>query len=167
MGLLDSLFGKKKCPECGAKGARTSENRIRCPNPSCRHFDGALGRSRALRMGGTRGPRRSDYSPENPLTIRYRNFQDQAKTFTAETESLRRKGNHIIAQVAPTGEKISLSRDRIQNLGEVEEALPQSVQAPQHGPTGRERQVLGYHRKHKTTSPLYEKIRAKYPDWSP
>jgi hypothetical protein len=25
--------------------------------------------------------------------------------------------------------------------------------------------VLGYHKKHKTTSPLYEKIRAKYPDW--
>jgi hypothetical protein len=167
MGLLDSLFGKKKCPECGTKGARTSESHIRCPNASCRHFDGTLGRGGGLRMGGTRGPRRSDYSPDNPLEIRYRNFQSQEKTFTAETESLRRKGNHIIAQVAPTGEKISLSRDRIQNLVEVEEALAKSVESPLQGPTGRERQVLGYHRKHKTTSPLHEKIRAKYPDWSP
>jgi len=167
MGLLDSLFGKKKCPECGTKGARLSENRIRCPNPSCRHFDGTLGRGGVLRIGGTRRPRRSDYSPENPLTIRYRNFQGQTKTFTGEIESLRQKGNHIIVQVAPTGERISLSRDRIQNLDEVEEALARIVESGQHGPTGRERQVLGYHSKHKTTSPLYEKIRAKYPNWSP
>ena len=32
-------------------------------------------------------------------------------------------------------------------------------------PTPRERQVLAYHKKYGTTSPLYEKIRAKYPDW--
>jgi len=33
------------------------------------------------------------------------------------------------------------------------------------GPTARERQVLAYHKKYKTTFPLYEKIRAKYPNW--
>jgi hypothetical protein len=165
MGLLDFLFGKTKCPQCGAKGARTSENRIRCPNPSCQHFDATLGRGGRLRMGGTRAPRRSDYSPVRALAILYRNFQSQEKTFTADKESLQRKGNHIVARVAPTGEKIALSRDRIQNLSEVEQALPQAAETARAGPTARERQVLSYHKKYKSTSPLYEKIRAKYPDW--
>jgi hypothetical protein len=118
-------------------------------------------------MAGRGVPRRSDYSPERPLAIRYCNFQGFEKTFTAEKESLRRKRNHIIARVAPTGEKIALSRDRILNLAEVDEALPQAVEPPRPGPTKRERQVLAFHRYHKSTSPLYEKIRAKYPDWVP
>jgi len=50
-------------------------------------------------------------------------------------------------------------------LTEVEEALPQPTETAQPGPNARERQVLSYHKKYKSTSPLYEKIRAKYPDW--
>ena len=165
MGLLDFLFGKTKCPQCGAKGARTSDGRTRCPNPSCRYFDGTLGRSGTARLGGSRTPRRSDYSPTRAIAIRYRNFQGQDKTFTADEESLERKRNHIVARVAPTGEKIALSRDRIQNLTEVEDALPEARESARSGPNVRERQVLNFHKKHKSTSPLYEKIRAKYPDW--
>jgi len=164
MGLLDFLFGKAKCPQCGTKGARTSDGRTRCPNPSCQYFDGTLGRGGRLRLGGTRAPRRCDYSPMRALYIRYRNFQGQEKTFTADKDSLQRKGNHIVARVAPTGENISLSRDRIQNLSEVEEALPQASKVERSGPTARERQVLAFHKKYKSTSPLYERIRAKYPD---
>ena len=171
MGLLDFLFGKTKCPQCGAKGARKSKGRARCPNPSCQYFDGTLrGRGGRHRMGGLIAPRRSDYSPERPLAIRYRNFQGQEKTFTADQKSLIRRRHHIIARVAPTGEWIALLRDRIQNLNEVEQALSETVapiRSRASGPTARERQVLSYHTKYKTTSPLYEKIRAKYPDWVP
>lgn len=155
MGLFDSLFGKKECPVCHTKGARVSDTRVRCPNPSCRNFDGTVGRRR----------RRSDYSAENSLTIWYRNFQNQEKAFNAEASTLYRAANHIVAQVAPTGERISLSRDRIQNLEEVERAVREKAESAPTGPTARERQVLNYHKKHKTTSPLYEKIREKYPDW--
>jgi hypothetical protein len=165
MGFLDFLFGRTRCPQCGTKGARTSENRIRCPNPSCQYFDGTLGRGGVLRAAGSRVPRRSDYSPARPLAIRYRNFQGQEKTLMADRESLRRKRNHIIAQVAPTGERISLSRDRIQNLADIEDGLSQRAEEVPHGPTARERQALAYHKKYKTTSPVYEKIRAKYPNW--
>jgi hypothetical protein len=112
-----------------------------------------------------RGTRRSDYSPVVALAIRYRNFEGQEKIFTADRESLQRKRNHIVARVAPTGEKIALSRDRIQNLAEVEEAVPPAMEPTQVGPTARERQVLAFHKKNKSTSPLYEKIRAKYPDF--
>jgi hypothetical protein len=159
--FLDFLFGKIKCPLCGTKGARTSNGRTRCPNPSCQYFDGTLGRG-----GRTRGVRRSDYLPVSSVYIRYRNFQGQEKTFTADKESLRRTKNHIIARVAPTGENISLSRDRIRNLSEVEDAVPQVSDAERRsGPTARERQVLAFHKKRKSTSPLYERMRAKYPDW--
>jgi hypothetical protein len=71
-----------------------------------------------------------------------------------------------MAKVAPKGVPISLSRDRIQNLNEVESQMPlQRVEQGQEWPSKRERQVLGYHSKNRTTSPLYEKIRAKYPKW--
>ena len=116
-------------------------------------------------MAGMRVPRRSDYSPPRPLAIRYCNFQGFEKTFTADKESLQRKRNHITARVMPTGERIALSRDRILNLEEVEQALPQAVEPPQLRPTARERRVLSFHKNHKSSSPLYEKLRAKYPDW--
>ena len=159
MGLFDFLFGKKNCPQCGAKGAKADGARVRCPNPSCRYFDGAVGRGFGLR------PRRSDYSPGNPLEIRYRNLRGEEKTFRADQDSLTKKGNHIVARVAPTGEKISLSRDRIQNLAEVEDALPKPTESAAAGPNARERRVLTFHKNHKSTSPLYEELRAKYPDW--
>ena len=162
MGFLDSLFGKPKCPVCGSKGARKSGDQIRCPNPSCRNFDGSLRRSGSL----GRPARRSDFSPARPLTISYRNFQGLEKSFTADEESLERKNNHIVARVVPTGEKIALSRDRIQNLDEIDRAIVErSPELLEHKPNARERQVLNFHKKHKSTSPLYEEIRAKYPDW--
>ncbi len=164
MGLFDFLFGKS-CPVCGTNGAKTKDCRTRCPNPSCQYFDGTLGRSGVLRAAGLRKPRRSDYVPDSLLEIRYRNFRGEEKTFRADENSLLRRRNHISARVAPTGERISLSRDRIQNLSEVEEALPKPDESKPPGPNGRERQVLSYHKKYKSTSPLHEKIRAKYPDW--
>ena len=83
----------------------------------------------------------------------------------AQAASARRKRNHISAKVAPKGRRISLARDRILNLNEVEAAFPQRVAARQDWPTPLERQVLNYHKKHHSTSPRYEGIRAKYPNW--
>ena len=169
MGLLDfllSLFSggnKIQCPSCGTAGARKgSDGTIRCKNPSCPYFDANMlrGRDRPTRLV-TEG----SYQPAHPVTIRYKNFQGVDRTFSAEQESLVRKGNHIVGQVSPTGRKIALSRDRIQNLSEVESAFPQQVAPDQQWPTPRERQVLNYHKKYGSTSPLFEKIRAKYPKW--
>jgi hypothetical protein len=103
--------------------------------------------------------------PAGSVAIQYRNFQGQDKTFYADAGSLRRDKNHIIAAVAPKRAQITLSRDRIQNLSEVESKMPQRVAPGQTWPTPRERQVLNYHKRHGSTSPLYEKIRAKYPNW--
>jgi hypothetical protein len=165
MGLLDFLFGRIKCPLCETKGARKTDFGVRCPNPSCQYFDPTLGRSAVLRAAGIRSARRADFSPARPVAIQYRNFRGQQRTFTAEADSIRRKKNHIIARVKPTGENISLARDRILNLTEVESDAPEVRKPDTPQPNGRERQVLAYHKKYKSTSPLYEKIRAKYPNW--
>jgi hypothetical protein len=105
------------------------------------------------------------FAPQKPIEIRYRNFRNEEKTFTSDATTIERKGNHLSVQVAPKGIRIALSRSRVLNLSEVEASFPQRVAPDQSWPTPRERQVLNYHKKYGTTSPLYEKIRAKYPNW--
>jgi hypothetical protein len=172
MGLLDfltKLFGggdKIECPNCGTAGARkTRDELIHCKNPSCKFFDAGLAYGGPLVRRYTTVPTRGNFRPENPVSIRYVNFVGQDRDFSAERDSLVRKKNHIVAQVAPTGRKITLSRDRIQNLSDVEGNMPRRVEPGQGWPTGRERQILTYHKKHGTTSPRYEQVRAKYPNW--
>jgi len=104
-------------------------------------------------------------APAGTVAIAYRNFEGADKRFIADVSSLRRTKEHIFARVAPKGIGITLARKRITNLDEVERLMPARVAPNQAWPTPRERQVLGYHKKHHTTSPLYEKIRAKYPNW--
>jgi hypothetical protein len=172
MGLLDFLRNRLsggnnlQCPVCRTAGAqRTGEGRIRCTNRSCPNFDAGLRGRGTLAPAGTTLPAEGSFKPVQPVMIRYRNFAGQDRTFVAEVDSLVRKRNHLVARVEPTGAKIVLARDRIQNLEEVESGLKSKIAPGQPWPTGRERQVLGYHKKHRTSSPLFEKIRAKYPDW--
>jgi hypothetical protein len=175
MGFLDFLKGEKKlqCPNCGTEGAKQSKDgTMRCPNRSCPYFDLSLA-SAPTPANWTPGSQpasglrswRGGFVPSQPITIRYRNFQNQERVFTADAGATVRKKNHLVATVTPTGAKITLSRDRIQNLSEVENALPLKVKSGQPWPSPRECQVLGYHKKHGTTSPLNQKIRAKYPSW--
>ena len=168
MGFLDfltSLFGggeKVDCPNCGTAGARKKrDGTIQCKNQKCQNFDPSFALGRKIAPVPTRGNFRPDY----PVSIRYVNFVGQSRDFSAERDSLVRKKNHIIAQVAPTGRRITLSRDRIQNLSEVEGNMPRRVEPGQSWPTARERQILNFHKKHRSTSARYEQLRAKYPNW--
>jgi len=123
--------------------------------------------------------------PAGSIAIQYRDFRGRDRTFVAEADSARRIRNHLSVKVSSdrwhtvairnpqTGEpmkgskerRIVLSRDRIKNLAEVESAIPQRVAPGQAWPSPRERQVMGYHTKNHSTSPLYESVRAKYPNW--
>ncbi len=165
MGFLDWVTGKIRCPQCGTSGARETEGRILCPNPSCAYFDASGGQGGSVPQAETKSPGSGSFTPARATTFLYKNHQGQEQTFTADAETAVRKGNHILMRVAPSGLQISLSRDRIQNLREVEGAFPQRVEPGQTWPTPRERQILGYHKKNKSSSPLYEKIRSKYPQW--
>jgi hypothetical protein len=172
MGLLDfliSLFGggdRIDCPGCGRAGARkTKDELIHCKNPSCQYFDAGLVYGGRLVRRLSTVPTAGDFVPEHPVLIRYVNFVGENRDFSAERESMVRKKNHIVAEVAPTGRKITLSRDRIRNLNEVEAYMLTRVDPGRSWPTGRERQILNYHTKHGTTSPRYEQLRARYPNW--
>jgi hypothetical protein len=184
MGFLNSLLnlfsGSIKCPACGMPGAKKVGDRIECINPLCQNFDAARASTQPPvqptappRAGSSAPPGTVAYQPQSPapqpkpgqVAIQYRNFRGENKTFLADASSLQRKNNHIVATVAPKRRTIALSRDRIQNLSEVDAVLPERDRSDAPRPTPRERQVLGYHRKHGTTSPLYEKIKAKYPNW--
>ena len=182
MGFLDWLTGKIECPRCGTRGAKEINGRIHCTNPTCAYFSTTMGKSGA-------DPEPLTFSqpvdvPAGSIAIQYRNFRGVGKTFVAEAASARRTRNHISVKIAEdnrmvwtrnpqTGEpmrvprevRISLSRDRILNLNEVDAAIPQRLAPGQDWPTPRERQVLAYHKYHRSTSPLYESLRAKYPHW--
>ena len=192
MGFLGSLFNKLTggipCPACGTPGAQKEGDQIRCLNPFCQNFDPARGKQAAPQQPAQQSappqPERlpgrgtpisaspsssgQDFSTRpsgGTINIWYRNYKGESKTFAANAGSLRRKHNHIIANVAPQGKQITLSRDRIQNMHEVDEHLPARDRSDAPQPNSRERQVLNYHKKYGTTSPLYEKIKAKYPNW--
>ena len=176
--LVNAFSGGINCPACGTPGAQKVGDQIKCLNPVCRYFGGAPGEPprppqppQAPVQPPMQPPQRSapqsfsGQSGAGTVAIWYRNFQGQSKTFTADAGSLRRKHNHIVAKVAPSGKEIALSRDRIQNLHEIDAHLPPRDRSDARRPNAREKQVLNYHKKYGTTSPLYEKIRAKYPDW--
>lgn len=172
MGLLDFLTrlffrgDKIECPGCRTPSAlRTSDGVLHCRNRSCPNYDAGYVIGGRLVRRYTNIPTEGGFRPEHPISIRYINFMGQDRDFSTERDSLVRKKNHIVAQVAPTGRRITLSRDRIKNLGEVESYMPQRVEPGQNWPTGRERQILNYHKNHGTTSPRYEQVRAKYPSW--
>jgi hypothetical protein len=163
MGFLDWLTGKIECPRCGTRGAKEINGQIHCPNPTCAYFSRTMGKGSAAPDPITFTPPAE--VPAGSFAIQYRNFRGQGKTFVAEAASAHRTRNHISVKVMPQGARIVLSRDRIANLTEVEAALQQHSEPQQDKLTTRERQVLTYHRKRGTTSPLNESIRAKYPHW--
>jgi hypothetical protein len=181
MAFLDFLTGKINCPRCGASGAKEEGGQILCPNPTCAYYAGAAagsGQPSAGYSSGTSsaparkpspgrfaGALQGGSGPAKTVTIRYRNYQGEEKEFSADADSGRRTKKRVSVCVAPKGVRISLAMDRIANWNEVDEALPQRVAPGQSQPTPRERQVLAFHKKYKSTSPLYEQIRAKYPHW--
>ena len=169
LGFLKGLFsggGGIQCPGCGTQGARqTSDGLVHCKNQTCPYFDAGLLFGRSLRRRLADVPTRGDFRPEHPVSIRYVNYVGQNRDFSAERDSVVRTRNHIIARVAPTGRRITLSRDRIQNLSDVDAVAHQQVEPGQDWPSRVERQILIYHKKHGTTSPRYERVQAKYPNW--
>ncbi|HTS69802.1 MAG TPA: hypothetical protein VMO17_12545 [Terriglobia bacterium] len=167
MAFLDWLTGKIECPRCGTSGAKEVNGQITCPNPTCAYFVKTAG-DRTPASTAALSP--SAFSPpvnvpSGSLAIQYVDFRGHPRTFFGEPESARRVKNHISMKVAPKGARIVLARDRIQNLAEVESAFPQRIAPGQDWPTPRERQVMTYHKKRRTTSPLHASIRAKYPYW--
>jgi hypothetical protein len=186
MGLFDLFARDAACPRCGERRARRGFfGRVKCPNRACENFDPILmyerdeaqrteERTAAVRGAGARRqhdgsapagrrprPLSGDFvASPYAIEVHYRNFRGEEKTFVGDRRTLRRRGRHVTLRVEPTGSRIALATARIHNIAAVEGLL-------QRCPTPAERRVLDYHLKRGTTSPRYEELCRKYPDWLP
>ena len=126
-----------------------------------------VGSSPAEEVGSGADSGRAHRAPHNPvpfdpdnyaISVEYENFRGEQKTFLGDWRSLRTRRRHISLSVAPTGQRITLSQDRIQNLAEVATAVARL-------PTGQQRRVMAFHKNRGTTSPLYESLLDSFPEW--
>lgn len=164
MGQFDNAV---KCPECGTWGAKKFLWKVKCVNPSCGKYDSeyAEGFRRSLIIGksatevfphlkGKADP--SDYL----LRIRYKNFRGNEIVYSADARTAYRASEYVVVRLAPTGRRASFKLDRIQNRNDVESILGENPQ-----PSGNERRILHFHLKHGSSSPAFEKLRQKYPNY--
>ena len=107
-----------------------------------------------------RAPRKPvPFDPDNyAISVEYENFRGEQKTFLGDWRSLRTRRHHISLSVAPTGQRITLSQDRIQNLAEVSAAVARL-------PTAQQRRMMAFHKNRGSTSPLYESLLESFPGW--
>jgi len=123
--------------------------------------------SPAEEVGSGAGSGRAHRAPRNPvpfdpdnyaISVEYENFRGEQKTFLGDWRSLRTRRHHISLSVAPTGQRIALSQDRIQNLAEVSAAVARL-------PTAQQRRIMAFHKNRGSTSPLYESLLESFPEW--
>ena len=148
MGFFAKLFGLPvRCPSCGTSGAKEGFfSGVKCVSPGCIFYD------EAYASGGF----------AHPLSIRYVNFKGEEKTFICDGDSLRVRGRHLSVVVAPRRPRIALKIDNILNRSDIRDLARLEKQKT---PSPREKRVLTFHRRYGTTSPLYESLREKYPDF--
>jgi hypothetical protein len=154
MGLFDLFRSEFDCPMCGHPGARKDKGEVRCPNASCMRFD-PRARQRWL----------DKFAPDD-IEVRYTNWQGKRRYFLVNKHNITRKGERVCVWVKPKNIPITLKRAAIENLGELQSLIQE--RKPLHKgprPSRVERQILAYHKRLGTTSPKYEAVRRKYPDW--
>jgi hypothetical protein len=140
--------------------------KVKCRKSSCPNFDQELqNRPMPPLPPASSPPLSGDFKPVGGLKIGYVNYRGEEKRFDADRTGLRQKGEHITARVAPTGKAISLSKKWIRNMADIQGLVAQTAESDAllKSLTPVERQILGYHRKRKSTSPRYEAILKKYP----
>lgn len=167
--MFDFLWFEEACPLCRCRAARIARwgGKVKCRNSSCKNADMELQRRPMPPLPPAAPPLTGDFRPgSNGVAINYVNVDGVERSFDAERSSLRQKGEHITARVAPTGKRIALATKWIRNLSDVQGLMARSAKTEDAlgalSPV--ERQILGYHRKRKSTSPRYEALLKKYPN---
>ena len=119
MGFFSKLFGTSaKCPGCGHPCARETFSGVQCVHPDCVYYD-----ARYVRYAVDSG--RVDWKDlppaklEDPVNVDYVNFAGARKTFTVDRKSMRVRGRHLSMRVSPSGFRIALDPERIQNLSDL------------------------------------------------
>ncbi len=164
MGQYDDAV---KCPECGTWGAKKFLWKVKCPNPACAKYNSEY--AEAFRQSRVSGKSAAEMFPHlkgkaDPndylLRIRYQNFRGNEVEYSADPRTAYQRNEYVVVRLAPTGQRASFKLDKIQNRGDIDSILSENPQ-----PTGKERRVLHYHLRRGTSSPAFEKLRQKYPNY--
>lgn len=118
------------CPICRQKGAKQTLGLIKCPNPRCVKYDpGLISPSSAVVSQRREIKSHSgNFDPgPNTITIRYRNYLGEDRTYEADRTTLGIKRKHITARVVPTGNRIAFNKRFIANLKEIEEYINSEI----------------------------------------
>ena len=140
---------------------------------SCRHYDHDFAQQLDLGQGFTPQPAEFSSAPRistfhtgdfDPgayrVDIVYRNFRNEEQTYEGDLRTARWGRKHLSFCLSPTGKRASFARDRIRNLREIEN---KNRNTPM--PSVNERAVLTFHKRRGSSSPLFEAIRHKFPDF--
>ena len=153
------------CPKCGTPNAQRWLWKVRCPRYGCPHYDPEITGQRTdtpppaplstSSHDAPPPPQRTltgTFNPaENAIQISYTNYLGLEKTFTGDRATLRKRGRHISLRLVPTGQRCTFLISRLKNASELESLCLKEKQL-----TPVERQILGYHSKHGTTSPRHQ-----------
>ncbi len=157
-----------KCPECGTWGAKKSFWKVKCINSGCSKYNSEYATAyRQCRIEGKPASEVFEYlkgkaDPNDySLQIRYQNFRGDDIIYSADPSTVYRKGEYVIARLAPTGRNVTFKLSRIQNRSDVEALVKDSLPRP----SGNERRVLRFHMRRGSSSATYEKLREKYPNF--
>lgn len=167
--MFDFLWKQGTCQACRSHGALVSRwsSKVKCRNAACPNFDIETQQRPFLPSSPAASvPLRGDFHPGSAgVTLRYVNHRGEERSYTAERASVRQKGEHITAKLEPTGKRVSFSKKYLRNLAEVQTLVSRAAEADEiwRSLSAVEHQIVGYHRKRKTTSPRYEALLRKYP----
>ncbi|HUJ39311.1 MAG TPA: hypothetical protein VLW54_02095 [Candidatus Acidoferrales bacterium] len=100
---------------------------------------------------------------EGRVEVHYRNSRGEEGRFEGDARTLRESGEHISLRLAPTGKRVAFAKKWVQNLSEVTGHTDSALREPV--PSSNESRVLRYHKRRGSTSPLYESLRQKYPNF--
>ncbi|MGB7283112.1 MAG: hypothetical protein WBE13_12685 [Candidatus Acidiferrum sp.] len=136
-------------------------------NPSCTKYDSEY--AEGFRQSRITGKSASEVFPHlkgkaDPndylLRIRYQNFRGNEIIYSADARTAYQRGEYVVVRLAPTGKRVSFKLAKIQNRNDVESVLGENPQ-----PASDERRILHYHLKHGSSSPAFEKLSQKYPNY--
>jgi hypothetical protein len=164
MGQFDDAVA---CPKCGTWGAKKSFWKVKCTNPSCEKYDSEY--AEAFRQSRVTGKPASEVFPhlkgkadpnDYSMRIRYQNFRGNEIIYSADPATAYQQGEFVVVRLAPTGRRVSFKLAKIQNRSDVESVLSENPQ-----PSGDERRILHYHLRRGSSSPTFEELRQKYPNY--
>ena len=115
------------CPLCRTKGAKkVMMGGVKCPNPQCKNYDSQLvvPNEVLLKPGVPAKSLSGSFDPgSDGISVEYRNFQGENKTFYGDRRTLRASKDYFSLSIVPTGKRVTFNKKFARNLSEIESVI--------------------------------------------